>query len=380
MQYYLNHAASSFPKPTCVAKAMHQALMTANHDAPGRGHHDGDILWKCRASIARLLGVHKPEQIILTPSATHGINTVITGLLRNGGHVITSTTEHNSVLRPLYHAQKDFGAQVTFCSTDESALIDVDRIRQSIRKNTCLIAVSAASNVTGTIQPIDKIASLAASVEIPLLIDAAQYIGCIPFNYSALPGRVFVVFAGHKALLGPAGTGGLIVPDNTLPQSLFGGTGIRSELLQHPEELPLRHEAGTPNIPGFIGLAAAVDYLLKAGIETGAQHKHQLVTLLRDQIKDVPGVQCLPLANNDGRAGIVSFTLSNMTASEAGYILADVFLMLTRTGLHCAPQIHRHFKTFPEGTVRISFGADHPLDTATECATAIQELAGMVQS
>jgi selenocysteine lyase/cysteine desulfurase len=373
---YLNNAASSFPKPECVHKAISESLQKI-HISPGRGSSQDDPLWHCRQTLGQLLGVGKPQHIILLPSATHALNAVVGGLMQKGGHAVTSAMEHNSLLRPLHHAQKRFNASVTYVAPNDEGIIEPRSLERSICKNTVLVAVTAASNVTGGIQPVADISRLCARLNVPLLIDCAQYIGNLPFNYDQLPGRNYVAFAGHKAIPGPCGTGGLIVPDDTLPQTIFGGTGIRSEMQEHPGDLPLRHEAGTPNIPGFAGLSAATSYLLSADIHTQAEKRNKMVHELRGHLKRMPNVRLLPLPNGDGRAGIVSFYMNNLPANDAGYILQDVFHIVARSGLHCAPGVHRHFNTFPVGAVRISLGAEENQETVSICADAIGRLSKM---
>jgi cysteine desulfurase / selenocysteine lyase len=372
---YLNNAASSFPKPDAVVQAVADALLNIEASA-GRGHQPDDVICQCRKRLSRFLGVQTANHVVLLPSATIAINCVIQGLLQPEDCVLTTPLEHNSLLRPLHHAGLNLQVRTDFIPITSDGVPDVESLEDAINDSVSLIAVSAASNVTGAISPIQDIAHVAARRGVPLLLDGAQYAGYVPLNYRTLPGRVFFVFAGHKGLLGPAGTGGLIVPDDCLRQTIVGGTGIRSELPAHPPELPLRHEAGTPNIPGFAGLSAGVQFLSQRGIKETGAHRHRLVMALREKLNTIKSVRLLPLFNNDGRTGIVSFTLEHIATEEAGYILRDAFQIHVRTGLHCAPQIHRHFGTFPDGTIRVSFGVYNTMECVNRCADAIARIVG----
>ncbi len=259
--HYFNNAATSFPKPASVIDAVSGAMSNPMAE-PGRGAGGDDPVQRCREGLADLFGVSDPARVCLLPSCTHALNSVVCGLLMDGGHAIATALEHNSVLRPLKHMADERGARVTLVPVCGSGRLDPDEVRRRIRPDTRLIAVTHASNVTGAVQPVETLAAVAAEHRIPLLLDAAQSAGAIPLNTGRLPGRVYVAFAGHKGLLGPPGTGGLIVPDASLKQTVFGGTGIRSESPRHPSSLPLRHEAGTPNTPGIAGLSAGVHFVL----------------------------------------------------------------------------------------------------------------------
>lgn len=207
-----------------------------------------------------------------------------------------------------------------------------------------------------------------------MLVDAAQTAGAVGINHKQFPGRFFVAFAGHKGLLGPAGTGGLILPDDELSQLTVGGTGIRSESTLHPSELPLRHEAGTPNHPGIAGLLAGVQTVLSRGVDHEGDHRHNLVQIVREAFAENAGVHLLPLADADARAGIVAFTLRGWTSEMLSFVLRESFHIETRAGLHCAPLAHVFFGTSPDGAVRASFGGDNCVEHAEALVEAICDL------
>jgi selenocysteine lyase/cysteine desulfurase len=235
--------------------------------------------------------------------------------------------------------------------------LDPNDILLSVRRNTQLIVFTHASNVTGCIQPIAEIARIAAEIDVPLLVDASQSAGAVELDYQKLPGRVFVAFAGHKGLFGPAGVGGVIMPDDGLPQTFVGGTGVQSENPLHPPELPIRYEAGTMNLPGIAGLTAGISFVKDLGVDELGRRRHRLVQGIRERLRYLPGVDMSPLANDDGRAGIVSFTMRGWPPEELGFLLQESFGIETRSGLHCAPRVHRGLGALPEGSVRVSVAA-----------------------
>jgi len=316
-----------------------------------------NISSECRLELARLFSVPNPEHIALSSGATSSLNQVIQGLLseQTNAHVLATRLEHNSVIRPLEHLRLAGKISVEYLIPDLDGVVSDDCIFDAIKADTRLICVTHASNVTGNIQPVERIASVAERSGIPLLIDASQTAGAVNLCYNKLPGRVFVVFAGHKGLFGPAGTGGMILPDDKLPQTVFGGTGIRSELLLHPTELPLRHECGTANLPGISGLTEGVRFVLERGVEVLGNHRKLLVDYLRNELKKIHGVRLSPLAGNDGRAGIVAFCLDGWSPEESGMILRDAFRIETRDGLHCAPLTNPCPGFQTSGSTRVSF-------------------------
>jgi cysteine desulfurase family protein len=355
---YLNNAATTYPKPPEVLAAVSRTLSELPAE-PGRSGHGHDPVEQCREELAGLFQVADHHQIAILPSATYALNAVILGLLgeQPGLHVVTTALEHNSVLRPLEHLRHERGLHVSCVQPGTDGCVRPIDIAAEINCNTQLIAVTHASNVTGCLQPIAEIAEIAATVGIPLLIDASQSAGAVDLDYDRLPGRVFVAMAGHKGLYGPPGIGALIVPDKTLRQTVFGGTGVRSDSLLHPADLPLRHEAGTMNLPGIAGLCAGVRFVKKQGVDTLGQHRNRLVGILRARLHELPRCHLSPLANEDGRAGIVSFWLEDWLPDELGQVLYESFGIEVRAGLHCAPLAHASIGTVPLGNVRVSVGA-----------------------
>ncbi len=373
---YLNNAATSYPKPPSVIEAVCRSLENPPME-PGRNIGSCDPILSCREILAKVFGVKRPEQVVLTPSATFALNTAIFGLADSwpqARRIVATALEHNSVLRPLTHLERTGRAEVAIAEPQSDGQVSVDAIESLCGEDTGLIVMTHASNVTGCIQPVEAIADLAASRGIPLLIDAAQSAGCLPLDVSGLPGRIFVAFAGHKGLYGPSGMGGLIVPDDRLGQTIVGGTGVRSELLHHPENLPLRHEAGTMNLPGIAGLAAGAEFLVEKGIQSLGSQRDRLVKRLRGNLLDVERVTLSPLFENDGRAGIVSFHVADMDPGELGFILHESFGIELRAGLHCAPLAHRALGSMPLGSLRASVGCFNTESDVDQLAEAVAVL------
>ena len=375
---YLNNAATTFPKPVEVIAAVRGSLENPPIE-PGRSGGGEDPTRACRNELAGIFNVPNPSQIILTPSSTYALNLAIRGLLlgQTGGHCLTTVLEHNSVLRPLEHLWQSQGLKLTHLEPQSDGSLDPDDLIGSVREDTRLIAVTQASNVTGCVQPVAEIARMAAKWEIPLLVDASQSAGAVALDYGSLPGRVFVAFAGHKGLFGPTGVGGLIVPDDRLPQTFVGGTGVQSESPLHPIELPIRHEAGTMNLPGIAGLAAGARFVKEQGVAELGRHRNQLVQRIRERLDQLPGIRLSPLAGDDGRAGIVSFNLKGWAPEELGYLLQESFGIEIRSGLHCAPRIHRSLGTSPVGSVRVSVAAFNTEDDVDRLATAVETAVGV---
>jgi cysteine desulfurase / selenocysteine lyase len=370
---WLNNAATVFPKPIEVRDAVARALVEPPCE-PGRTGGTIDASVPCRQEVAALLGVGDPSRVVLLPSATYATNAVIAGLLADGGHAIASSLEQHAVLRPLAHHVHSRGARVSWVDPDREGRVDPAAIGREITLETRLVALTHASNVTGGVQPIAAVAEVCARAHVPLLLDIAQTAGCVAIALDQLPGRVFAAFSGHKALCGPEGTGGLVVPDDGLAQTIVGGTGVRGEAELHPGELPLRHEAGTPNLPGLAGLAAGVRWVAAHGVGALGEQRAAHVAALRAALRTIPGIWLTPLPEDDGRVGIVSFGHPAHSPDEIGFALREAFGLEIRSGLHCAPRAHNWLGTAPLGTVRVSFGPDNTAADVTTLAEAVRRI------
>ena len=378
---YLNNAATSYPKPESVIKAIEENLHNIPYE-PGRmGGSGEDILALCRKSLAKLLNAKEVERVILTPGATYSLNLLILGLLNNkrNVHCLTTTIEHNSVLRPLNYISKRNNIEITHFplekDLDNKFYFDLDKFKMSFKENTELVIINHASNVIGIILPIEEISKICYERKIPLIIDTSQSIGCIDIDISKLLGDVYIVFAGHKGLFGPAGTGGFYIKGKLFEPIIQGGTGIRSDLMEQPKDLPIYYEAGTQNLSGFAGLRAGVEFVLKEKVENIGKRKSYLISHLIDLIKDIPTLKLFLPKDENFSAGVLSFKLEGWTPEEIGYIFEESFDIICRTGLHCAPLVHKNIGSLPEGTVRISVSIFNKEEDINLCAKAIRTLA-----
>jgi len=381
---YLDNAATSFPKPEPVYRGMEE-FVRASGANPGRGGHRRAVeaegmINDTRRLLARLLGVPRPERVVFGHNATDGLNMAIKGVMRPGDHAITSVLEHNSVSRPLNRLEQDGVIALTRVPATADHLIDPDEIARALRPNTRLVALTQASNVTGTIQPIAAIGTIVRERGALLLVDAAQSAGVVPIDCER-DGIDLLAFTGHKGLLGPTGTGGLVVGERALVRTWReGGTGGDSTRPVQPEEFPHRLEGGTPNVFGIAGLREGVRLLLERGVESVLAHERGLIRIFFESLKR-PGKlawygadRVIADRNGEGRVGLVGVNLDGFAPAEVGAILDEQFDIAVRPGLHCAPYAHRHLGTFPNGTVRLSAGILTTADDMRRAAAAFDEI------
>jgi cysteine desulfurase/selenocysteine lyase len=324
-----------------------------------------------------LVGVSDPTRVIFTLNATGALNLALQGLLAPGDHVVTTSVEHNSVMRPL-HALVGRGVSVSVMPCAPDGTLDPALVAAHLRSNTRLIVVNHASNVCGTVLPIRELGAVAHAHGILLLVDAAQTAGCWPLDVHA-DGIDLLAFSGHKSLLGPPGTGGLVIredfdSDRILPL-VSGGTGSRSEDEAQPDCLPDKYEAGTPNGLGLAGLAAGARYVLDRGLSRVRAAERALTERLLAGLRAVPGVRVLGSQNAEKQTAVVSFTVAGQSVSTVAGRLDDEFGILCRPGLHCAPRAHRTLGTWPEGTVRFSPGLFSSNPEIDEAVAAVARLA-----
>jgi len=372
---YLNNAASSWPKaPGVIDAAMESQSGFPEH--PGRTaravHRSPEA---CRSRLAKKLGVDDPTRVVLTPHATCALNLAILGLgLKPGDEVVTSVAEHNSVLRPLARLEDALGIRLTLIGMDSNGHLDEDAFEIALRRSPRLVALNHASNVTGIIQPVDALFARAHKAGSVTLVDASQSLGHVAVDARALNADL-IAFTGHKGLRGPAGTGGLYVaPGIELDQVLVGGTGVRSDLRLHPTEMPIRLEMGTPNVPALAGLEAALRWHEEQG-EAFLQIETARAEQLRIGLRAITGVRLFGDSEGAQALGIVSFRVSGFSVEETGYVLAESFGIICRTGLHCAPLLHAALGSAPDGTVRLSPSGATSEDEIDRALAAIRRMA-----
>jgi len=364
---YLDHAATSWPKAPGVGEAMARLCSSDLLANPGRSSYRASLdaarlVFETRCRLARLLGIHDPANLVFTRGATEGLNLVLKGLLREGDRVAVSPLEHNSVMRPLSRLARERGVTVETLPADDLGRIDLEAARK-LRGRYRLVVVAHGANVNGVIQ--DLAALKEALPETPIVADAAQTAGILPIDVGEM-GISALAFSAHKGLLGPTGLGGCYLADDLDPQPLVeGGTGSRSEATEQPDFRPDRYEAGTLNLHGIAGLAAALDHIESNGLL--GETKRRLTTILIEGLSGLPRLRVL--APTDGSALLLSFTIEGVPPDRVAVALERDHGILCRAGLQCAPAAHRYLGTFPQGTVRLSPGY---LNTEEEMEAAVR--------
>lgn len=375
---YLDNAATTWPKPETVIQGMTACLRDAGAN-PGRGGHRmslaaGRIILETRELTAGLIKAENPVRVVFTGNATEALNLALKGALRPGDHVITSSMEHNSVTRPL-QALRALDVETTAVSCGPEGSLDPADVRAAVKKNTKMIALIHASNVTGTIMPVEEIGMLARERGLLYLVDAAQTIGYLDIDVQRM-NIDLLAFPGHKSLYGPQGTGGLYIREGLdLTPLKEGGTGSGSESLIQPVALPDRYESGTLNTVGLAGLGAGIKYINEQGLKNIRNHGQRLLARLLDGLKQITGVESYGPGQADRRVPVVSFNLANMGSSEVAFLLDRIYDIASRSGLHCAPAAHRTLGTLESGTVRLSLSYHNTEEDVDRTLEAIGEIA-----
>ncbi len=378
---YLDNAATSWPKPPGVAQSMRHFLDEVGAN-PGRSGHRlsiqaARIVYAVREAVATLFEASDPLQVIFGLNITDGINLALHGLLKPGDHVVTSSMEHNAVMRPLNDLQQQ-GITYTRVACQADGTLDPALVEQAIQSNTKLIVLNQASNVCGTLLPVQAVGQMARRKGLLFLVDTAQSAGSIPIDMER-DGIDLLAFTGHKSLYGPMGTGGLVMGDRVAPSDLQtirqGGTGSRSEREVQPDFCPDRFESGTPNAVGLAGLLAALEWLKVQGVAQIQSHKRALCVELLEGLGNIPGVIVYGPQQAARQTATVAFNIQGVEPSTVGLRLDEEFNILCRVGLHCAPSAHHTLGTFPDGCVRFGLGAFNTLKDIRQAVTAVQELA-----
>lgn len=336
---------------------------------PGRSGHrlaveSARMVYDCRLAIARLFNAPDPLRVAFTANVTEAINLVLHGLLRPGDHVITTSMEHNSVMRPLRQLENQ-GVKLTVIPCSPAGVLDLQRLEKAIRPETVLVVLNHASNVCGTILPAKEAGNLCRQYGPLLLVDAAQTAGIVPIDLP-VDQIDLLAFTGHKSLYGPMGTGGLVIGPRVDPARLHplkqGGTGSRSEFEEQPGFLPDRYESGTLNAIGLAGLAAGIQWLETRSLSALRAHEQALCERLIVGLNAIPGITVYGLQDASLQTATVAFNVAGMMPSEVGQRLDEEWGILCRVGLHCAPAAHRTLGTFPGGCVRFGLGAFNTIE------------------
>lgn len=377
---YLDCAATTRQKPPQVLKAVVQ-YATEVGVSHGRGTYKAGIeanqlVFETRQSLAKLFNVPRSERIIFTKNVTEAVNTALKGFLRKGDHVVLSGVEHNAVIRPLNKLKADRGIEYSLVPASVTGRLNPYDFESALKPETKLVCLTHASNVTGTLGPIQEVGSICAKKGVAFLVDAAQTGGTTPLDMK--DSKIsFLCFTGHKGLMGPTGTGGLAVdPAFNLDSFIEGGTGSNSDKEEQPTQWPDKFESGTQNYWGLAGLRAAVDFLLKTSVQAVRRKEEALTAQFLKGLEKVPGVKVhgLPLGAEKDRVAVVSLNIEGRDPSEVGYELEQRFGIMTRVGLHCAPLAHRTLGTYPTGTVRFSFGYYNTPSEVEKAVRALKEI------
>ena len=379
---YLDNASTSFPKAPTVATAMSDYItnrgININRGSYALAYDVEDIIYTTRQRLNTLFNGHDPSHVVFTQNVTMSLNMVIKGLLKAGDHVLVSSMEHNAVMRPLTQLL-DKGITFDIIPCDKTGSIQLESMDSLIRPNTVAMIINHASNVCGTIQPLESIGPICKAHSLQFIVDAAQTAGVIPIDVKACHIDA-LCFTGHKGLLGPQGIGGIILTKEmaqNLTPLIAGGTGSFSHLETLPTHMPDAFESGTLNLPGIIGLNEGLAYIESQGMENIHNHELALTQSFLEGLQSIDGINIVGKQNIQDRTAVVSITIDGMDPASIAYELESNYHIMTRVGLHCAPRAHQTLETYPEGTVRFSFGY---ANTHKDVETALSALHRIVKN
>ena len=375
---YLDNAATTFPKPEAVYNAMMDCMK--NYCAnPGRAGHKLAMkaareIYDTRENIAKLFNIDNPMNIVFTNNATDSLNLAIKGVVNKGDHIITTSMEHNSVIRPIKALEK-VGVENTIVQCDDQGFLNIDDLEKAIKPNTKLIVTTHASNVCGTLIDIKSISEIANKHNILYLIDASQTVGVYDIDLKDIKADMLAA-PGHKGLLGPQGTGILYIREGLNIGILKeGGTGSRSEDLFQPDLLPDKYESGTHNTPGIVGLNEGVKLIFKEGIDKIKEHEEELCKYMLERLEEVPNIKIYGPKDANKRASVISINIGNMDSGEITFLLDSEYDIATRSGIHCAPLAHKTLGTLEQGAVRFSIGYFNTKEEIDKAINALKEIA-----
>ena len=376
---YLDNASTSFPKAPTVATAMSDYItnrgININRGSYALAYDVEDIIYTTRQRLNTLFNGHDPSHVIFTQNVTMSLNMVIKGILKAGDHVLVSSMEHNAVMRPLTQLL-DKGIAFDIIPCDKTGSIQLESMDSLIRPNTVALIINHASNVCGTIQPLESIGSICKTHNLQFIVDAAQTAGVIPIDVKACHIDA-LCFTGHKGLLGPQGIGGIILTKEmaqTLTPLIAGGTGSFSHLETMPTHMPDAFEAGTLNLPGIIGLNEGLSYIESQGMENIHNHELALTQAFLEGLQSIDVVNIVGKQDIQDRTAVVSITIDSMDPASIAYELESTYHIMTRVGLHCAPRAHQTLGTYPEGTVRFSFGYANTHEDVVSALSALHRI------
>ncbi len=374
---YLDNAATTLHKPQQVIDAVVHAMQSMGNCA--RGTHEEALdaartVYDARVRLALLFGCPRVDHVAFTANSTEALNIAINGLIGPGDHVISTDLEHNSVLRPLYRLEAEHGAELSFVPADKLGNVDYADFERLMKPNTRAVVCTNASNLTGTVLDIERIAKTAHSHGALVIVDASQTAGCWPIDMKKM-GIDVLCFTGHKGLMGPQGTGGICVKEGIeIRPFKVGGSGVQSYSRTHPAEYPTRLEAGTLNGHGIAGLGAAAKFISETGVENIHAKERSLMLRFYEGVKDIEGVTVYGDFTKD-KTAIVALNIRDYESGEVSYELSQGYGIATRPGAHCAPRMHKALGTAEVGAVRFSFSFYNTEEEIDEAVRAVAELA-----
>lgn len=375
-QIYFDNGSTSWPKAPGVAEAMAE-LLTKGAFNINRGNYEGayeveSLVLDTREQLARLFHAKDSKRVLFSPGITYSLNTFIKGFLKSGDHVIVTGIEHNAVMRPLRQMEHE-GVIYDVARTDVEGCVQPEDVEALIRPETKAVIVSHASNVCGTVMPIQEIGDICRRRHIFFVVDTAQSAGTLEVDMEKC-GIDFLTFTGHKGLLGPQGIGGFLISeeiDQLMQPFVAGGTGSQSDSFDMPQNLPDKYESGTMNLPGIIGLHAALSHIENVGISEIHRQKMELTSYFLERIKEAGGIRIVGKQGTEGRTAVVSLDFEKGDNAVIAFGLEADYGIMTRVGLHCAPLAHKSLHTYPQGTVRFAFS---PANTKEEIETCVEGL------
>ena len=376
---YLDNGSTSFPKAPGVGKAMANFIENVGVNI-GRGGYEeaysaAEVVLDTREKLCRLFHFDQPENVVFTSGITASMNILLKGLLQPGDRVLTTSMEHNAVMRPLRQLEQK-GVEVVLVPCRSDGTLDLEAFYDLATPGTRALVMTHASNMCGTVMPVKDVAEYCQTLGIWTMVDCAQTAGILPIDMEDW-GVDAIAFAGHKGLLGPQGIGGFLITDDLAAEVdplLSGGTGSISHLETVPDFMPDRFEPGTQNLPGIFGLHAALSYLEEVGIENIYQHEMTLAARLLEGFSKLEGIRVAGRTQLTGRTAVVSVDFLQMDNADAAYLLEDKYGIMTRCGLHCAPQAHKTVGTYPQGTVRFAPGRETTEEQIDAALAAVKEI------
>ena len=376
---YFDNSSTSFPKFPNVAQAMAKMLETGgfniNRGTYSEAYRLENAVFDTREMLCQLFNFEKASNVVFAPGITYSLNYILRGFLKEGDHVITSSTEHNAVMRPLVDLQNE-GIEFSCAQCNKDGTLDAENVEKLIRPNTKAIVMLHGSNVCGTLLPLEEVGKIARVHNIKFIVDSAQTAGVFPIDMQKM-GIDVLCFTGHKSLRGPQGIGGFLISDEMVSLTkpiITGGTGSFSNLETIPDVMPDRFESGTMNLPGIIGLHAALSYLKDEDMDSVREKEIATAKRFYDKVNELPFVKCAGKNDFVDRAPIVSVDFTSKDNADIAFRLESEYGIMTRCGLHCAPRAHKTLGTYPEGTVRFSFSSFNTSDEVDFCIDALRKI------